>query len=115
MKQFRLLLGIALLFLSAAAIGQLRSFPQEAPRGYLKYDRANNKLVLNGKPIEQTTGLQIRDEANRIIFPQMVTKEMLVKYMLEGPYLSKVWIMSPYEINQPDKHKAPVRILPGTD
>ena len=115
MKKFSLIMGVTLLAFSSVALSQLRTFPQDAPRGYLKYDKATSKLVLNNKAVNTTPGLQIRDEANRIIFPQMVAKESIIKYTLQGPNLHKVWILTPYEIKQPDKHKLPSTVAKTDD
>ena len=113
MKKLGFLFGLALLSLSGVALAQMRMFPPDAPRGYLKYDKAAKKLVLNNKAINPAPGLQIRDQANRIIVPQMLLKEEVVKYKLEGPNLHRAWVMTLFEIKQPDKHKLPTQALPA--
>ena len=115
MKKLSYSFAAILLLLCASAFAQHRGFPADAPRGYLTYK--DSQVLLNDKPVALTPGVQIRDENNRIIFPQMIEPDSIVKYKLEGKRLHRAWIMTPYEIKLPDKekNKLPARILPLAD
>lgn len=114
MKKVCLLVLCALL--SSAAHAQTRTFPGDAPRGYLSPPTpSQNSMLLNDKPVPLTPGAQIRDESNIIIFPGMVRPNSIVKYKLDNGALHRAWILTGPEIQAPDVHKLPTRTLPAND
>ena len=102
-------LSVALLVACAAGAVQaqpiLRSIPADAKRGAMSH--VNGMTVeIDGKQVELSAGAQIRDGRNIIVVPVAVPAGVLVKY-LRGPdgKLSRVWILSPQEAEQPDPKK----------
>ncbi|HKY02161.1 MAG TPA: hypothetical protein VJM53_06375, partial [Burkholderiales bacterium] len=69
-------------------------------------------MKLNDKPIPLSPGVQIRNESNIIIPPNMVRPDSIVKYKLEYGGLHRAWILSPQEIKAPDVHKLPTKATP---
>ena len=104
----RCTLLIALVLGALPALAQWREFPDDAPRGYLAPSTVRGQMILDKKEIRLSPGIQIRDQDNVIIWPEMVKKDAIVKYKLEDTYLHRVWILTPQEIAQPDRYKLPV-------
>jgi hypothetical protein len=101
MRQFpamtRFLLLLALAGLSTAATAQLRTIPQEAKRGEIRY--LQGMLVeINGKEERLSPGAQIRDTENRLLVPTALPEKSEVKYLFDGAgMVHRVWILSAKE------------------
>ena len=92
--------ALLLLLLATPAIAQLRSIPQEAPRGELRHLQAMY-VELNGKPVQLSPGAQIRDTDNRLVLPTSMVEKSDVRYQLDGIGLvHRVWILTPLERTQ---------------
>ena len=100
-------LSIALLLACAAgaAQAQLRTIPADAKRATVSHVQGMTVLI-DDKKMQLAAGAQIRDARNMIVVPAAVPAGVLVKY-LRGPdgMLSRVWILSPQEAEQPDPKK----------
>jgi hypothetical protein len=107
MRQFpamsRFLVLLAFAGLSSAATAQLRTIPQEAQRGELRY--LQGMLVeINGKEERLSPGAQIRDTDNRLRVPSSLPEKSDVKYLFDGAgMVHRVWILSPPEKAQAGK------------
>jgi len=92
--------ALLLLLLATPAIAQLRSIPQEAPRGELRHLQAMY-VELNGKPVQLSAGAQIRDADNRLVVPTSLVEKFDVRYQLDGAgMVHRVWILTPLEREQ---------------
>jgi hypothetical protein len=89
--------ALLLLLCATPAVAQLRTIPQEAPRGELRHLQAMS-VELNGKPVQLSAGAQIRDADNRLVLPTSLTESTDVRYQLDGSgMIHRVWILSPQE------------------
>ena len=93
----RFLVIIAACLVSAGALAQLRSIPQDAKRGVMRHVQ-DMTVEIDGKPQRLAAGAQIRDASNRIVVPMAVPKATAVRYLTnpEGQ-VRRVWILSPEE------------------
>src|SRR5262245_20052153 len=98
----RLVFALVLLLAASHAAAQFRSIPPAAKRATMGKIEGN-ATTLDGKRVQVTVGLQIRDGRNMIVVPNMVPPNMLVRYLLDGQgQLHRVWILSPAEASAPD-------------
>ncbi len=95
----------ALAFIAAAcfatmALAQLRTIPSDAKRA--KMSPVQERIVeINGKREMLAAGVQIRDAQNRIIVPNALPANSLVKYRREpNGAVREVWILTPQEAAQ---------------
>ena len=92
--------ALFLLLIATPAVAQLRSIPQEAPRGEIRHLEAMY-VELNGKPVQLSAGAQIRDTDNRLVLPTTLVEKFDVRYVLDGAGLvHRVWILTPLERTQ---------------
>ena len=84
-------------FFAASAFAQLRTIPADAKRA--KISPVQERIVvLNGKREMLAPGVQIRDAQNRIIVPNALPANSLVKYRRDAAgAVSEVWILTPNE------------------
>ncbi|MDR1349578.1 MAG: hypothetical protein LBJ59_02130 [Zoogloeaceae bacterium] len=78
-----------------------RSFPAGVRLGLLKASPANERAIINDRAFLTAPGLQIRNEANRIILPTMLTgANFTVLYKMDATESSvwRIWILTPAEI-----------------
>jgi hypothetical protein len=88
---------IALVLSCAGAYAQLRTLPQDAPRGVIRH--VQEMIVeINGTQRPLVQGAQIRDRQNRIVVPTAIPPGTLVKYVLDkdGAVL-QVWFLTSEE------------------
>ena len=85
---------------AAAAFAQLRTIPADAKRA--KMSPVQERIVqLDGKREMLAPGVQIRDAANRIIVPNALPANSLVKYRRDAHgAVREVWILTPKEAAQ---------------
>src|SRR3954454_15042129 len=93
----RLLLYLTLFACAAAAHGQLRSIPKEAPRGFIRH--VQEMIVdIDGTQRRLAQGVQIRDAANRIVVPTAIPPGTLIRYVLDqNGFVEQVWFLTPKE------------------
>jgi hypothetical protein len=78
-----------------------RSFPAGVHLGVLRAPPANEQALINDRAFPTAPGLQIRNEANRIILPTMLTgSDFLVLYKMDATQSNvwRIWILTPTEI-----------------
>jgi hypothetical protein len=78
-----------------------RSFPAGVHLGVLRAPPANEQAFINDHAFPTAPGLQIRNEANRIILPTMMTgSDFLVLYKMDATQSNvwRIWILTPAEI-----------------
>ena len=93
----RLLFGMMLACLTAAAPAQLRTIPKEAVLGELRHLEAMT-VEIDGKPRSLSPGAQIRDPDNRLLLPASLMEKQKVRYLVDGMgQVHRVWILSPAE------------------
>jgi hypothetical protein len=82
---------------AASAFAQLRTIPADARRA--KISPVQERIVvLNGKREMLAPGVQIRDAQNRIIVPNALPANSLVKYRRDAAgAVNEVWILTPNE------------------
>jgi len=98
-------IGFALALVAAAPFAQMRSIPDEARRGWMTHVEEMT-VEVNGRPVRLAPGAQIRDATNLIVLPSAVPPGSLVKFTVDAQgNLSKVWILSPAEAAQRDRHR----------
>ena len=87
-------------------MAQLRSIPDDAKRGQLRYVR-EMIVEIDGDRVQLSPGSQIRSIENRILLPSALPPEsLLVKYMTDaGGLVHRVWILTQEEAARPDKQK----------
>ncbi len=85
------------LFFATAAFAQLRTIPADAKRA--KMSHVQERIVeLDGRREMLAPGAQIRDAANRIIVPNALPANSLVKYRRDARgAVYDVWILTPKE------------------
>ena len=78
-----------------------RSFPSGARLGILKTSPVYGEAIIGDLALPIAPGLQIRDEANRVVLPTMLTgSNFLVLYKMDATENSvwRIWILTPEEI-----------------
>jgi len=104
--------ALLLVLVTTPAVAQLRSIPQEAPRGELRHLEAMY-VELNGKPVQLSAGAQIRDTSNRVVLPTALVEKYDVRYLLDGTGLvHRVWILTPLERTQAPPMPQPQNLQP---
>ena len=93
---------LACLCLIAGSVhAQARNSPEEAKAGELSHLQAMF-VSINGVAVRLAPGVQIRDQANRLVVPTAVPPGSQVKYVLDQAGLVRqVWILTPEEARQP--------------
>jgi hypothetical protein len=93
----RALALIAAALFAATAAAQLRTIPADAKRA--KMSPVQERIVqLDGRREMLAPGVQIRDAANRIIVPNALPANSLVKYRRDARgAVREVWILTPEE------------------
>ena len=87
--------------LSASAHAQARNIPEEAKAGELSHLQ-DMFVSINGVQVRLAPGVQIRDQANRLVVPTAVPPTSQVKYVLDPQGLVRqIWILTPEEARQP--------------
>ncbi|MDR1888996.1 MAG: hypothetical protein LBQ81_06420 [Zoogloeaceae bacterium] len=79
----------------------MRTFPAGVQGGTLQAAPAMGQVVINGKTFPAAPGLQVRNEANRIVLPSMLMgSNFPVLYQMDagGINVWRIWILSPSEI-----------------
>jgi hypothetical protein len=97
-------LAAGALFTAGAALAQLRSIPDDAKRGQLRYVK-ETIVEIDGAQARLTPGAQIRTTDNRILLPGALPQgSLLVKYLTDGGgMVHRVWILTQEEAAKPDK------------
>lgn len=100
------ILATAALAGATAAFAQLRSIPDDAKRGQLRYVR-EMVIEIDGDRAQLSPGAQVRNVDNRIVLPGSLPQDaLLVKYITDtAGHVHRVWILSPEEAAKPDKKK----------
>ena len=76
---------------------QLRTIPGDAKAGLLRYVN-DTQVAIDGVEQRLAPGAQVRDQANRIVFPAAVPAGSRVKYLLDARgEVHQVWILTPEE------------------
>ena len=96
----RALALVAAALFAVAAFAQLRSIPADAKRA--KMSPVQERIIeLDGKREMLAPGVRIRDAMNRIIVPNALPPNSLVKYRRDGTgVVQEVWILTPTEAAQ---------------
>jgi hypothetical protein len=90
----RAILVACLALWCCAASAQLRTIPQEAQVGTMRYLEAM-QVELDGKAQPLAPGAQIRDGDNRLVLPASLQEPEQVRYLLDSTGLIyRVWILS---------------------
>jgi hypothetical protein len=86
------------------AHAQLRSIPDDAKRGQLRFVR-EMVVEIDGAPARLSPGAQIRNTDNRILLPSALPQDsLLVKYLADpSGQVHRVWILTQEEAAKPDK------------
>jgi hypothetical protein len=86
-----------LICFASAAFAQVRTIPQDAKRGEMRYI-PDMTVEVNGQQLPLAPGIQIRDTLNMILVPAALPDKTLVKYRLDGNgMVRQVWILTPEE------------------
>jgi hypothetical protein len=98
------ILATAIVACVGSAYAQLRSIPEEAKRGQMRYVR-ETIVEIDGAQARLSPGAQIRTADNRILLPSALPQDpMLVKYVTDAAgMLHRVWILTQEEAARPDK------------
>jgi len=96
----RALALIAAACFATLALAQLRTIPADAKRA--RMSPVQERIVqLDGKREMLAPGVQIRDAANRVIVPNALPANSLVKYRRDANgAVREVWILTPGEAAQ---------------
>jgi len=96
----RALALVAVALFAVAAFAQLRTIPADAKRA--KMSHVQERIVeLDGKREMLAPGVQIRDAMNRIMVPNALPANSLVKYRRDASgTVHEVWILTPTEAAQ---------------
>jgi len=96
----RLLVLLPILCLAVLAHAQLRTLPAEAKRGQIRH--VQEMIVqIDGTAARLSAGAQVRDAHNRILLPEAIPPDSLVKYTVNGQgEISAVWILTSHEAAQ---------------
>ena len=93
----RALAFLICLLIAAPAAAQLRAIPANAKRAQMSHV-SENIVELNGRRIQLSPGVRIRDAMNRIIVPNALPAGSLVKYRRDASgAVREVWILTPEE------------------
>ena len=97
---WRASLSIVFFLCAALAHAQLRTIPADARRA--KMSPVQERIVqLDGKREMLAPGVRIRDAQNRIIVPNALPANSLVKYRRDpNGAIHEVWILTPQEAAQ---------------
>ena len=89
---------------AGSAFAQLRSIPDDAKRGNMRYVR-ETIVEIDGTQARLSPGAQIRNADNRILLPSALPQDMLpVKYVVESAgMVHRVWLLTQEEAAKPDK------------
>jgi hypothetical protein len=80
-----------------AAAAQLRTIPQEAKLGTIRYLEAM-QVELDGQPQRLSPSAQIRDADNRLVLPVSLQEKEQAMVLLDGSgMVHRVWLLSPQE------------------
>ena len=104
LRALAVILFIAALGAAATASAQLRSIPEDAKRGHLRYVR-EMIVEIDGDQVRLSPGAQIRNTDNRIVLPGSLPQDnLLVKYSSDAAgMIHRVWILTQDEAAKPDK------------
>jgi hypothetical protein len=93
----RALALITAVLFAATAFGQVRTIPKDAKRA--KMSPVQERIVqLDGKREMLAPGVRIRDAQNRIVVPNALPVNSLVKYRRDpSGAIQEVWILTPGE------------------
>ena len=90
-----------LCLIAGSAHAQARNIPGEAKAGELSHLQ-DMFVSINGVQVRLAPGVQIRDQANRLVVPTAVPPASQVRYVLDQEGLVRqVWILTPEEAQQP--------------
>src|SRR5512138_268113 len=100
MRLFPALVTCLCLF-AACAYAQARNIPEQAKAGAITH--LQDMIVsIDGVAVRLAPGVQIRDQANRLVVPTAVPPGSRVKYVLDPQGLVRqVWILTPEEAQLP--------------
>jgi hypothetical protein len=98
------ILAVAALTGAGTAFAQLRSIPEDAKRGQMRYVR-ETIVEIDGAQARLSPGAQIRTADNRILLPSALPQDkLLVKYVADAAgMVHRVWILTQEEAAKPDK------------
>jgi len=92
---------VCLCLIAGNAHAQARNIPEEAKAGELSHLQ-DMFVSINGVAVRLAPGVQIRDQANRLVVPTAVPPASQVKYVLDQQGLVRqIWILTPEEAQQP--------------
>ena len=92
----RILFATVLAVVCSAAAAQMRTIPQEAPVGTIRY-LEGMQVELDGEPRPLAPGVQVRDADNRLVLPASLLERERepVRYLLDGAgSVYRVWMLS---------------------
>jgi hypothetical protein len=93
----RPLFVVLLALYCAAAAAQLRTIPEEAQLGTIRYIETS-QVELDGEPRSLAPGAQIRDIDNRLMLPVALPDRETVRYLLDGSgAIRRVWLLTEQE------------------
>ncbi len=97
-------MGLAILAAVAPVYAQLRSIPDDAKRGQLRFVR-EMIVDIDGAQTRLSPGAQIRNTDNRILLPSALPQDsVLVRYIADtAGQVHRVWILTQEEAARPDK------------
>src|SRR5437660_10823058 len=85
---------------AATAFGQVRTIAKDAKRAKMSHVQ-EQIILLDGKREMLAPGVRIRDAQNRIIVPNALPANSLVKYRRDpSGAIHEVWILTPQEAAQ---------------
>src|SRR5262245_22771573 len=86
-----------LCIVATSAQAQVRTIPEQAKQGEIRHVQ-ETLVLIDGVQMRLAPGVQIRDEANRLMVPTALPPGAKVKYLLDNEGLVRqVWILSPQE------------------
>jgi len=89
---------LAFVGFSTAAMAQLRTIPKDAQLGVIRH-LESMVVEIDGKPRELSPGAQIRDPDNRLVVPGALTEKSHARYLVDSTgKVFRVWILSPREV-----------------
>ena len=97
-------MGLAILAAVAPVYAQLRSIPDDAKRGQLRFVR-EMIVDIDGAQTRLSPGAQIRNTDNRILLPSALPQDSVqVKYIADAAgQVHRVWILTQEEAAKPGK------------
>jgi hypothetical protein len=95
---------LAIASIAAPAYAQLRSIPDDAKRGQMRFIR-EMVVEIDGAQARLSPGAQIRNTDNRLLLPSALPQDsLLVKYIVDASgQVQRVWILTQEEAAKPDK------------